>query len=263
MNCKNCHKELVAGADYCYACGAKVIRKRLTFRNLFEHVSETFFNYDNKLLRTFIDLFVRPEEVLGLYIDGVRKRYVNPVSYFGLAITLTGIYLLLMSKYFPEMMDFSYLAIEGQEEMQRKNTQLIFEYQTLVMMLYIPIYALLARVTFIGLKKYNYTELLIVFLYLQAQISLASALILPIVALLGLSSPFVGMFTLPVMIIYNYYCLKRLYQLDIPQMLLRTLFFFAIFFIVFIILTIIMGITMYLNGDFDQMIEAQKQAAGG
>jgi hypothetical protein len=262
MNCKNCQTELVEGADYCHACGAKIIRKRLTFRNLFEHFSETFFNYDNKLLRTFIDLFMRPEEVLGLYINGVRKRYVNPVSYFGLAITITGIYLLVMNKYFPDMMDYSSLAIEGQEEIQKKSTQLVFEYQTLVMMLYIPIYALLARVTFIGLKKYNYTELLIVFLYLQAQISLVSATVLPIVAAMGYSSPLIGMLSLPVMIIYNYYCLKRLYQLDIPQMLLRTFFFFALFFIGFIIFTIIMGIIMYLNGDFEQLIEAQKQAAG-
>ena len=52
MNCKNCHTELHDHDDYCPNCGARVIRNRLTFKNLFEHISETFFNYDNKLLRT-------------------------------------------------------------------------------------------------------------------------------------------------------------------------------------------------------------------
>ncbi|MEM1002671.1 MAG: DUF3667 domain-containing protein [Bacteroidota bacterium] len=260
MRCKNCHTELIQGSDYCHHCGAKVIRNRLTFRNLFEHISETFLNYDNKLLRTYIDLFKRPEVVLDLYVNGVRKRYVNPISYFGLAITLTGLYMFLMNKYFPEMFDFSSFVAEGQEEIQKRNTNFLQEYQSLVMMFYIPVYAIIAWLTFLGLKKYNYTELLVIFMYLQAQISLTSIIITPIVALLGFSSPWFGMITLPLMVIYNYYCLKRLYQLNTGQMLLRTLLFFAIFVILFIILTIIFGIIMYLNGDFQRAVEARQRA---
>ena len=260
-NCKNCHTNLVEGADYCYHCGAKVIRKRLTFRNLFEHVSETFFNYDNKLLRTFIDLFKHPEEVLGLYVKGVRKRYVNPVSYFGLAITLTGIYMFMMMRYFPEMFDFASLAPENQEQMQRQNTAFLLEYQSIMLMLYIPLFALIARLTFIGLKQFNYTELLVVFMYIQAQISLVSFIFMPVVALLGLASPLLGMFSLPLMIVYNFYCLKRLYRLTTGQMLLRTLLFFGIFMFCFILFTIILGIIMFLNGGMQEMIEAQQQSA--
>ena len=83
MNCKNCHTELSEHDDYCRNCGARIIRNRLTFRNLFEHLSETFFNYDNKLLRTLIDLIKKPEDVIVGYINGVRKKYVNPISMFG------------------------------------------------------------------------------------------------------------------------------------------------------------------------------------
>jgi hypothetical protein len=211
-------------------------------------------------LRTFIHLFSRPEQVLDLYVSGVRKRYVNPVSYFGLAITLTGIYMLLMSKYFPEMMDFSTLAAEGQEEMQRKNAQFLFANNTLIMMLYIPLYALIARITFVGLKKFNYTELLVIFMYLQAQISIASSLILPIIGFLGFKSPWIGMILLPVMIVYNYYALQRVYELRTSQMLLRTLMFLFILAVLMVIFTIILGIIMFLNGDLEQMIEAQRQA---
>lgn len=53
MSCKNCLTELSEQGEYCKNCDVKVIKKRLSFRNLFVHLSETFFNYDNKLLRTF------------------------------------------------------------------------------------------------------------------------------------------------------------------------------------------------------------------
>ena len=86
MNCKNCQNELTPESDYCNICGGKVIRNRLTLKNLFEHVSETFFNYDNKLLRTFIDLLKKPDEVINSYVKGVRKRYVNPLSFFGVCV---------------------------------------------------------------------------------------------------------------------------------------------------------------------------------
>lgn len=54
MNCKNCKTSLSDESDYCNSCGGKIIRNRLTIRNLFEHFSEEFLNYDNKLFQTFI-----------------------------------------------------------------------------------------------------------------------------------------------------------------------------------------------------------------
>ena len=96
MNCKNCHTDLQENDDYCKNCGGKVIRKRLSFKNLFEHLSETFFNYDNKLLRTFVQLIKNPEDVIVGYINGVRKKYINPISFFGLSLTLSGFLFLLL-----------------------------------------------------------------------------------------------------------------------------------------------------------------------
>ena len=91
MNCKSCQSTLKSQDNYCNICGAKVIRNRLTFKNLFEHFSEQFLNYDNKFLLTFITLFKRPEDVIAGYISGTRKKYVNVISYFAIAITLSGL----------------------------------------------------------------------------------------------------------------------------------------------------------------------------
>lgn len=261
MNCKNCHTKLEAQDEYCKSCGGKVIRKRLSFKNLFEHISETFFNYDNKLLRTVIDLFKKPEHVIGGYIDGTRKKYVNVISYFALAITISGAYMFIIKKYFPEVMDFSYMTAPGQEEFQRKNMAFVQEYQSIVMMLYVPIYALMARVVFFNIKKYNYTELLVVFLYIQAQTSIVSAIVVITLAFIGLNTNILGIAIIPLMIIYSAYCLKRLYELSLLDIIVRTLLFFGVLCITLFIITLVVLGIMYFTGDLQEMIEAQRAAA--
>jgi len=260
MKCKNCHSPLNFESDYCHACGGKVIRNRLNFKNLFEHISETFFNYDNTVLRTLIDLFRRPEQVIQPYIDGVRKRYVNPVSYFALALTISGLYLLVLKKFYPETMDFSFISAPGQEEFQRKNLSFVQEYQSLIMMFYIPIYAFMARISFLGLPKFNYTELLVIFMYLQAQISIVRAIVVLMACVFGLRGDVLSLLLLPVMVFYVAFCLRRLYGLSLGQMFLRSLLFLAIFGILFLTASIIVGIIMYLNGDYEQLKQAGKTA---
>ncbi|EPR72540.1 hypothetical protein ADIWIN_2430 [Winogradskyella psychrotolerans RS-3] len=261
MNCKNCQTELSEHDDYCKSCGGKVIRNRLTIKNLFVHFSETFFNYDNTLLQTFISLFSKPEIVIGSYINGTRKKYVNVVSYFAIAITISGFQLLIINKYFPEVYDFSIESMKGQADFQKKNMAVLQEYQSIVMMLYVPLYAIMAKIIFFNLKTYNYTELLVVFMYIQAQISIASALLVLVLALVGLSSNIIGMAMIPLMILYAAYCLKRLYHLNLLDIIVRTLFFFVILGIVMVIATIIMLGVMYLNGDLQEIFEAGKKAA--
>lgn len=78
------------------------------------------------------------------------------------------------------------------------------------MMLYVPIYALMARITFIGNNKYNYTELIIVFLYVQAQISILSGFAGVILVALGISQGIISIFSIPLMILYSAFFLKRL-----------------------------------------------------
>ncbi len=260
MNCKKCHTELSEHYDYCRNCGARIIRNRLTFRNLFEHLSETFFNYDNKLLRTLIDLIKKPEDVIVGYINGVRKKYVNPISMFGLALTITGIYMVIINKFFPEMVDFSNLAVEGQEEFQRRNMQFVQEYQSIIVMLYVPIYALMARLVFFDKKRFNYTELLVVFMYIQAQISIVTAILTIIIGIIGYSSSTVGMFMLVLMILYSAYALKRIYELSLFDIIVRTLLFGVVLAITFVIFTVLLFVYLYFTGELQELMEAQKTA---
>lgn len=260
MNCKNCKIELEATDDYCRNCGGRVIRNRLTFKSLFHHISETFFNFDNKLLRTFIALFKRPEDVIVGYIDGTRKKYVDVIAYFALAITLSGLQLFVLSKMDIDMSNIYDTTTEVGKQ-QQAFTDAIYkytsEYQSLVMMTYIPFYALLAMLVFRKYKRFNYTELLVVFLYAQAHISIATVLFVPLVGLTdSISFAAYGMIVLLFQFGYFIYALKRVYGLTNMQIFLRTLLFLVIILVLFILASIATGFVMYKMGMFDQMKDA-------
>ena len=144
------------------------------------------------------------------------------------------------------------MTISGQEDFQKKNSTFVQEYQSILMMLYVPLYAFMARITFFNIKKYNYTELLVIFMYIQAQISIASAIVVITLGLLGISSSIVGMLMIPLMIIYTAYVLKRLLKLSASDIIVRTLLFFVVLGITMIFLTIITLAIMYFTGDLQE-----------
>lgn len=256
MNCKNCKTYLEQSDDYCGTCGGKVIRNRLTIKSLFHHISETYFNYDNKLLRTYLTLFSEPEDVIVGYINGTRKKYVDVIGYFALAITLSGLQLFFLSKLDMDMPGY-YDTTTDIGRKQEAFTKAIYtfttEYQALVLMLYIPFYALFAKLVFRKYKKFNYTELLVVFLYCQAHLSITSAVLIPLLSIsdsmsLGLLSSLI----LPIQFIYFIYALKRVYGLTGRQMFFRTLVFLLWMLLLFIVLSVITAVIMIKSGMFDK-----------
>ena len=106
MNCKNCQNTLRTDYSYCPDCGARVIRNRITAKNLWYDVVERYFNLDNTFLRTILHLFTQPEIVIGGYINGIRKKYLNPISYLGIAVTLSGALVFIVQKFYGNAINF-------------------------------------------------------------------------------------------------------------------------------------------------------------
>ncbi len=266
MNCKNCELSIQTHHNYCPHCGAKVIRNKLTIKALFSHFSEQFLNYDNKFIQTFIQLFTKPEAVIGCYINGTRKKYVNVISYFALAITISGLQLYILNKYFPELIDISSITAEGQEELAKKNLEFTQEYQSIIMMISVPIYAIISKIVFFNIKTHNYTEHLVMFMYIFSQMAIFGALFQVIGSIFGLSLGIATIIFMPLQILYSSYCLKRLFNLSLKSILLKTLFFLLILSIVFVLVEILYLIILYFNGSLQEMIDTQraaKEASGG
>lgn len=90
--CANCNAPRMGA--YCYSCGQHFLDGRLTVWRLLVDVLIRKLGLEGGLLRTVVDLTVRPATMIKGYVHGRRQRYTNPVGYLLLA---AGAYLLLGS----------------------------------------------------------------------------------------------------------------------------------------------------------------------
>ncbi|MEL6812565.1 MAG: DUF3667 domain-containing protein [Bacteroidota bacterium] len=261
MNCKNCTLVLEASDNYCKSCGAKVIRNRLNFRNLWNDFSHQFLNYDNRFLKTFLDMFRRPQVVIGDYITGTRKKYVNVISYFAIALTFSGIQIFILQKFYPESLDMSVLVPDNVPQAE-VDTSWIYDYFSILAMINLPFYAIMGRITFLGLKKFNYTEHLVIITYIVAQFSiLNSVVITSLIVLLDSNFYLTGYVSTFIMMIFTGYTYKRLYPLSALGIFGRTLFFLFVIIVFIIALGIVQVIIMVImEGGFGPWLEKQKAA---
>ena len=262
MSCKNCSEPLSLEDKYCNECGAKVINKRLTLKYLFTEFYESFFSIDSsRPVRTFIDLFKKPEDVIDSYINGTRKKYIHAFGYFTIAVTLYSLFYFVFLKFFPEILDsaFSFQDNKGAEvELARTFQRTIFDYQSFIFFASIPILALISWIVFLNKKKYNYAEHLIINLYGYSQASIASLILLLLTVWNQSLFALANIAVLFIQIIYFAYLLKKLFKLSATQLLIKTLYFLLLFIPLYIIVGIIAVSIMMLTGSFDELIEAEK-----
>ena len=225
MECKNCSTVMPTDFNFCPNCGAKVIRYRLTFKNLWHEVIEGFFDLDNTFFRTFIHLFTKPEEVIDGYISGIRRKYLNPISYFGIALTLSGLTFYLMQKVFDVNMDLDVFNQGVNPELYRKVMPIIMDFSSLVFVLFIPIFGIAGWLTF-NKKGYVFSEYLIVYIYTLAHWSIFS---FPISLIMIIFAPneYMELSTvmLPAMIAYSIYVMQRIHKFKTGKFVLRMCLF--------------------------------------
>ncbi|MEM7185152.1 MAG: DUF3667 domain-containing protein [Bacteroidota bacterium] len=260
MKCKNCGAELFESDNFCKSCGAKVIRNRLTFKNLWADFAEQFLNYDNRFLITYLGLFKHPEKVIGSYISGTRKKYVNVLSYLALAITLSGIQIFILQKFYPEVFDLTSLVPESTPTDQT-DVAWVYDYMTLMYIMSLPLYALVALVTFLGLKKFNYTEHLVIMTYILSHFSMTNAVILtPLVIFTDVNFYIAANLANVIMMVFTAVAYKRLYPLSTGGILLRSLLFIFVLVVTFILIGLIQFVFMVIEaGGFEEFVQKQKE----
>ena len=239
MTCKNCQTTLRTDFSYCPGCGAKVIRKRITLKNLWTDFAERFFNLDNTVLKTISHLFTQPEQVIGGYLNGQRKKYLNPISYFTIALTLSGLLVFIIQRFYgAEVFDFSHGAGQATPEFAKKWAEIVFDLNAFFFVMYIPVLAFPAYLI-MNKAKYNFPENLIVFIYILAHysvcsfpVSLVSVAIDP-AGYLDLSRVVIGL-----MLVYCIYVLQRLHHFSWKALFLRSSLFLGLVVILFFMLVI-------------------------
>tara|TARA_R110000772_G_scaffold242914_1_gene355588 strand:+ start:185 stop:1012 length:828 start_codon:yes stop_codon:yes gene_type:complete len=264
MNCKNCRTALTSENNFCNSCGAKVIHNQLTLKNVFEDFSEQFLNYDNKFLLTFIALYKKPEDVLNGYVTGTRKKYVNVLNYIALAVTVSGLQLYILFKFFPDAMKLPDYMIKN-SAIGQGVIDSVYEYYSFLFIALIPLYALISKLVFKNIKKYNYVEHIVIIAYTQAHLSITFFIPVVILSMIGFNLYEYNYINLAIMILYTAYCFKKLYQLSLKRIIIKTFVFIGIgllFYIFMLIIFMILMLTyLYLTGGMEEFMESQKTTA--
>ncbi len=228
MTCKNCNHSLTENAHFCLSCGEKTTFKRLTVTSILSTFFSLLIDIDNKIYKTYIDLFKTPEIVIDAYIKGFRKQYVNVISYVGLTLTLIGLQFFILKRYFPEL-----LVIENMPSSNLKGLDImndiiskVFDYYGALTVISIPIYAMVSRLLFSDSEKYNFAEHIIINAYTLAQIFITFFFFTLISIPFKVNYQSLSFLTIPLSAIYSYWFFKRLFtELNTINIIIRVIAF--------------------------------------
>lgn len=188
--CINCEQSTLG--KFCSHCGQKQGVARLTWSSVFVELQKRLFGFDNNYLRTVKDLTIRPHVVIDSVIEGNRIRYVGPVGYYFVMIT---VYILLMSLINVDMSEIMGTvgnsinsgATESQIALQNKINGFIVDNFRLLAFLMMPFFILGVWLVFKN-KGYNFLETSVITFYGQAHPIWASIILVIVYKLTGYSS---------------------------------------------------------------------------
>lgn len=255
MNCKNCNNNLSELQKFCDQCGAKIIYNRLTPKVLATQVNEQFLSIDNKFLRTFVALFINPKDVIDGYINGMRKKYVNVITYYAISLTILGFQMFLLKNFFPEFIDAQNSFFTDSFQIGSQSTEkppfdfpaFFNNYQGVFFSILMPFIAIGTWLVYLTKRKYNYTEHLVINLYLTAQTIYVSFFIYLLFAAFNIQNFLIAsIIVTPPLMLYGAYVFKKLYKSSFIKSLIKYIAAYIIYTIVFSLMMLIVLVIFFL-----------------
>ncbi|NVK52385.1 MAG: DUF3667 domain-containing protein [Flavobacteriaceae bacterium] len=154
--CKNCNTELIS--DFCHQCGQRSAVYKVTFKETFQDFVDVTFSINAPLINTTLLLFSNPGIVFREYLNGRRKSFYKPVSFF---IITTFIYIILRS-----IIDYNPLTPEGVKvggELLIEAGQYMVKNINNIMFLFVFTFGIFLKIFF--WKKYSLAEYIAVAFY--------------------------------------------------------------------------------------------------
>ncbi len=181
MNCRNCGS--IVQEKYCGNCGQKSSVGRITFSSLWHEVAHFFTHMESGFLFTSWQMLVAPGNAAIQYLDGKRKTYQPPVSYFLIWTTAYMLLLYWVEKAFGENVVIDYRAYFGTPV----STRFAISHLSVVLAVMIPVQAVFFFFI-ITRRIYTFPETMAVVFYALGSIILCQVLFVFLaVVLFGIS----------------------------------------------------------------------------
>lgn len=195
-DCLNCNASLPAGSRFCPQCGQTAHVHRLSLPHLAHDVVHYFTHADKGIFHLIRQLAVRPGIVARNYVWGKRKQYFSPLNFFLIVI---GLFVFVQTTFRPmnavnmdeakaEVMKIPDPTVRERRlaklDRVENATNFMAKNSNYVNMAVTPLVALIFFLCFYR-AGYNYTEHLVVNLYMTGFTSLFYILIITPVLLLA------------------------------------------------------------------------------
>ena len=194
------------------------------------------------------------------YINGVRKKYMNPFRFLLIILTLAG-----FSIYFARditINELDNISETFQGDGMKNFMNKLYDYNSLFTSLLIPFYALISWIVFFNKRKLNYFENIVFYTYSQAFFSSIGILLTFLLFVIPPElSVYMSYLLILLWIVYNTFLSKKIFNLTKTQTFIKLIYFLGIFLVIYVSLMIAFFALMYLlQGPefFEQFVPKEK-----
>lgn len=257
--CKNCFFILSDEQNFCSNCGQKTAVHRLSLHEIGHDVVHYFSHTDSGIFYVIKELVTAPGKLALAYIEGARKRIINPVTlllicgtimYFGMNLMKLDV---AMGEVLAKPESFQFPTEKAKQKYIRiySNTKKVYQfmnqYTKLLLLVFAPIIAFLYWLFF---KKavFNYAEHLVAYMFFSSMSGLISTTLLLIIVftkIAGNTSVFLISTIIPGLYLSWAYFQLLGYTTKM-QFAKAVLYTFMITLILYILIFILMGLYIFL-----------------
>src|SRR5687768_667321 len=153
--------------NFCPKCGQKKEVERLTWHSLVEEIFHFFSHIEKGFLYTSYRLLIRPDKVIGEYLEGKRKKYFKPITLYLIWVAIH----LLAYQLITDLMDYENLRTGGFLLQGGKTQAFIVKNSKLFGLLQWPILSFFVWLI-VSRPNLNFIETLVALIYVFAAIEI-------------------------------------------------------------------------------------------
>ncbi|HAX48240.1 MAG TPA: DUF3667 domain-containing protein [Ignavibacteria bacterium] len=238
--CTNCGNEF--SGKYCPECGQGRI-KRLEVKTIVHDVTHGILHWENSILKTFKALLFKPGKTVNEYIEGKRKHYVKPFSYFIFIQTLFVVFFHRLSEKYFAFINYTITGDSGKFPEKALEFQHMVSQNINYFNYFMPvIFAFMLYLFFRKKKGINYAEALAASFYWVAT-ALVFSVLLMLISILDVRT---WNLRFAASTVYYIICIKTFSGESWGKGIIKGILVTALSYIIFVLFIVIL-VVLYLN----------------
>ncbi|MEZ4874289.1 MAG: DUF3667 domain-containing protein [Flavobacteriaceae bacterium] len=169
--CKNYNAPVAT--NFCGTCGQKASVHKITFKETFQDLADSFFSVNAPFFKTLSLLFWNPGKLIREYLEGRRKTYYKPVAFF---VLITVVYLLVRALIDYDPFQNSTMAVSDETKQQLLVKSRNFMLLNIDKFLFLFVFNLGLLLKLFFWKKYRLAEYIAIGFYFAGIYSLFTTL---------------------------------------------------------------------------------------